>query len=280
MILGALCLALGLALVLVLVLARRWRRRFDGLRALARERDRASAIDVFVYVHGLRPQAAAGSPSRLDRAIEQLYRDLLPPRVTYDAWSYLQTPVTGAGSNHVLHYGCALARHLDEHWRGQRVLLFGHSFGGLVALEAARHQRTLLAVRVVTLAAAHRGSTLLRAARECAPLWRHLERTYGALVNELLPEHVAVAHSFRATMAALGICVDSTGRRQHGPAIRHLNIVLSNLPLVPFDGRLLVRDQMLPDDAVATTVHVSPACHRLSACHDPRVAAHILGWLA
>jgi len=222
--------------------------------------------------------------SGLDAAVERTYTNALGPGVHYERWSYLDDAAAAAAAagdctsdakidtkadakadakskaDSVSVAARALAAHVERRYgaaAGWRVVLLGHSFGGVLALRAALH---LPHVRVITVASPHNGAALVRAASALC-LGRVLRAVYGDIVGELEARYVSVLEK-----ALL-----------HG---RHLNVVCTNWPLA-FDWRLFASDQVVygAGDGCAggaSEIWLSGTRHTRSLAADRRIVDSVV----
>jgi pimeloyl-ACP methyl ester carboxylesterase len=251
--------------------------RFKQERALVVLLGRArtdARTDVVLYVHGLRLVGAAARrvSRRIDAVVEQNFRAALPSGVAYDAWSYSESVVFSAGGAPLDEAAAALAAYIAAAHAAKRVLVVGHSTGGLVGARAAVLCGAL--VRVVSVGAPHRGAALLAAA-EFLGARALVARAYGPLARALYPSERRLDDLICRTLAGVtGGAAAAAAATQLGAA-RHLNIVLTNGG-VAFDGKLFRGDQAC---AGARTVTLRGCEHTLSMLYDFRVLRLILEFL-
>lgn len=241
---------------------------------------------VVVYVSGLRPLAARRDPesggettraparslfartcayvaSGLDARVAHAYGTTLLESgadhyagLAFDRWSYLDHGSSGDGiaPKSVDEAARRLVRHVTRRYpssNGWRVTLLGHSFGGVIALEAAR---ALADVRVVTVASPLRGATLLSWARALG-LGALLTQFYGEIVHEIAGERV-VSDATLATLAG-----------------RHHNIVCTN-PWISCDGRVFASDQIVYGRGAPHETTLSRTRHTATLV-EPRVVERV-----
>lgn len=231
---------------------------------------------VFIYVHGLRPLAArkrnqdgsarerSGAWARIcsllsnnvDSRMEKAMSQVLAARgIEYASWSYLDAAAQDSAFESVDEAAAALAFYVEErHGSKSSITLFGHSFGGVIALHAASAWLSLARVRVITAASPLRGATLLRWAVALG-FSQRIKRIWGPIALELASDEPVIDDD------ALGIVGE-----------RHLNIVFTN-PLVAFDGRVFAADQSVYGSGGSKEHHLHWVGHTWSMGRDRRLLA-------